>query len=234
MFWRRKKNHTADSVYMVQNYASQLGIERRRNVRIQYPNQNLTSLPSIFFGGRSIRIYDLSAGGVCLIDKEDHLGPLAGQDLELRLIWPECERVVQCRMVSRVDVRRHIQFMDLESERVTAIKTAIAPGVIGQTMKPLVHNNKNSVTQLHAKEVWSSTKGDSLSFSQDIHITADLMLDGKSFRFMKDSWPMTDNRPASPREVESILIFLVNFPRPSPAVAQMQSQLQTLYFEGRE
>ena len=83
--------------------------------------------------------------------------------------------------------------------------------------------------------MWSSTKGDSLSFSQDLHVTAELMLDGKFYRFLRDSWPTgQDQKPASPREVERILIFLVNFPRPTVNVSQLQSQLQTLYFEGRE
>jgi len=233
MFWRRKKSTAVDQVYGVQNYAAQLGIERRRNTRILYPHQNLSCLPSIFYGSRSIKIHDISAGGVCLIDKEDHLGPHAGQDLELRLIWPDCERVVKCRMVSRVDVRRHIQFLDLEGDRAEAIKRAIVPGVAGQTMKPLVGETDPSV-QLQAREVWNSTQGDTLTFTHDVHVLAEMTVNTKAYRFFRDSWPVdSENKPATSSEVERILIFLVNCPRPSAAIRDLHSLVQSLYFEGR-
>lgn len=232
MFWRRKKTETVDTVYSVQSYAAQLGIERRRNTRILYPNQNLSSLPSFFFGGRSLAVHDLSAGGVCLLDKDDHLGPDAGNEIELRLIWPDCERVVRCRLVSCVDVRRHIQFLDLEGERSEAIKRAIVPGVLGQTMKPLMMARENPV-QLKAREIWSSTKGDTITFVEDAQMLAEIVLDSRIFRVAKDGWPTTeDGQPASLRDLEAIVLFLINFPKPSPAIQFLRTQIQTLYFEG--
>lgn len=233
MFWRRKKKDNAAIISDVKAYAAQLGIERRRNARILYPpHQNLNLLPGVFFGSRSMRVQDLSVGGVCLIDKDDYLGPNAGQELDLRLIWPECERVVRCRLISRVDHRRHIQFMDLSGERCEAIQAAIKPGMLGQSMRPS-HPVGRGI-HLEARELWTSGNGDSLTFVEDVHAVAEITLGEATYRLMKDAWPVnSENQPASPREVERILIFLFNFPRPSAAVTELKAQLQSFYFEGR-
>jgi hypothetical protein len=232
MFWWRKKQAAAPKVSSVQAYAAQLGVERRRQARILYPHHNLNLLPSVFFGTRSLRVHDLSVGGACLIDKEDFMGPNAGHDLELRLIWPECERVVRCRMVSRVDTRRHIQFLDLEGERVEAINSAINPGVLGQSMR--ITQLTSREPRLEARELWTSVNGDALSFADDVHVIAELTFAGQTFRLLKEAWPLdSGNQPASPRDVERMLIFLFNFPRPSESVNTLKQQLQSFYFEGR-
>jgi hypothetical protein len=231
MFWRRKKKSATAISSNVKAYASQLGIERRRQARILCPHQNLNILPSFFFGTRSLRVHDISVGGACLIDQEGHMGPSAGQEIELRLIWPECERLVRCRLVSRVDHRRHVQFLDL-GDRREAIEAAIGPGVLGQSMRPSHPAGRD--IQLTARELWTSGNGDSLTFVDDVHALADITMAEASFRLMKDAWPMNPSgRPATPREFERILIFLCNFPRPSASVTALKARLQAIFFEGQ-
>ncbi len=230
-----KKNFSPEeqAISLVQNYASKLGIERRQSVRVRYPEPYLTSLPSVFFGEHKIRVNDMSVGGCCLIDEREHLGPNAGVEIELRLIWPDGERAVRARIVAYVHTRRHIQFLDLPPELVQVIKSALAPGVLGLTMKPLLERDHGHLA-MHASEVWTSLNGESLSFLDDVHVAAALHLDGRNYRFMRDAWPLTEeNKAATPREAESMIVFLENIPQPSPAIRALKSQLLTLYSEGR-
>ncbi len=233
MFKRKKPTPEDQAISLVQSYATKLGIERRQSARVRFPSQYLTSLPCIFFGERAIRVHDMSVGGTCLIDQEDHLGPSAGIEVDLRLIWPDGERPVRARIVSAVHNRRHIQFIDLPADLVTIIKSAIAPGVLALTMKPLMDLAETHLS-IHAQEVWTSLNGECLTFLDDVHVGAELYLDGKNFKFLRDSWPVNkENLPATPREVEHILVFLENVPQPSKALTDLKAQLQTLYFEGR-
>ncbi len=230
-----KKRISAEehAISLVQSYASKLGIERRQSVRVRYPEPYLSSLPSVFYGEKKLRVNDMSVGGCCLIDEQEHLGPSAGVEVQLRLIWPEGERVVRARIVAYVHIRRHIQFLDPAPEMVQAIKSALAPGVLGLTMKPLIEREAGQLA-LHASEVWTSMNGESLVFLDDIHVAAELHLQGHDFRFMRDAWPVTrKNQPATPLETENIIVFLENIPQPSPAILSLKSQLQTLNSEGR-
>lgn len=234
MFWRRKKNSDNDPVYGVQNFAAQLGIERRRNTRILCPSEDLTSLPSVFFGARRLQVHDISVGGLCLKDADNILGPEAGIELELRLMWPGLERMVRSRLVSRVDVRRHVQFLNLDEERAEYIKRSIAPGILGQTMKPVLAGTQSSV-KVQAREIWSSIKGDCLTFSASSQDYVELTLSGKTFRILQSSWPVTAlGTPAETIEVEEILLFLFNCPRPSPALLDLQAQLRASLVKGRK
>lgn len=232
MFWRRKKNNLALTDMRVQAYAAQLGIERRRNGRILCPGPHLNSLPSVFFGTRSLRVQDISIGGACLIDKEEHMGPDAGIEVELRLIWPECERIVRSRLISRVDVRRHIQFLDMQGDRIEAIRAAIHPGVAGQSMRNVQALSRD--VKLDAMELWTSPSGDSITISQDDDTLAEIHLQNQTLRLPKEVWPVNANgRAIEPRELERLLIFVFNIPRPTPALLALRLHLQTLYFEGR-
>lgn len=226
MFWRRKSEVPKNSVFTVNEHAAKLGIERRLHVRVRYPLRALTTLPQASYQGRTLFVFDISAGGLCLLDPEDHLGPDAGQKVELTLRWPKIERRVSCRLVSRVHDRRHIQFLDLESERAESIKRAIDDGVRGLAMKPVIVPVATRTPALAARELWNSVHGDSLSFFDDIHLLADATVNGKSFRIHKESWPAgAEGKAATVEDVEGLLLFLANLPNPSPAVKNLLSQL---------
>jgi hypothetical protein len=232
MIWRRKKAQPDETVSMVQAYASKLGIERRRTVRIQYPGFSLASLPAIYYGPHLMKVFDLSVGGVGLLDEENRMGSDTGNTIELKLVWPDCTRTVRCKLVARVHDRRHIQFLDLAEERVEALRRAIAPGALGQAMKSVL-KTENSAVELAAKEVWSSLSGDSLVLTLDVHKQADLHINGRDFKIMKSAWPLNANgKPASSAEFEEILIFLTNIFHPSTGVSILKSQLQRIYLEG--
>lgn len=230
--FKRKGTPDENAISLVQSYAQKLGIERRQSVRVRYPEPYLSRLPSVFFESHKLRVHDMSVGGCCLLDPHEYLGPNAGNDVQLRLIWPEQEKFIRARIVAYVHVRRHIQFLDLQPELVQAIKVALAPGVLGLTMKPLIEPERHHVA-LHASEVWTSLNGETLAFLDDIHIAADLHLDGKDFRFPRNSWPVTTgNAPVTPLEFENILVFLENVPQPSQTLTNLKNQLHTLYSEG--
>lgn len=230
--FKRKRSPEENAISLVQNYAHQLGIERRQSVRVRYPEPYLSRLPSVFFGEHKLQVHDMSVGGCCLMDPREYLGPNAGNEVELRLIWPEGEKNIRARIVAYVHVRRHVQFLDMAPDLIQVIKDALAPGVLGLTMKPLIEPDRHHLA-LHASEVWTSLNGETLSFLDDIHIAAELHLDGKDYRFARDSWPVTPaNQPATPKEFENILVFLENVPQPSAAVIALKNQLHTLYSEG--
>ncbi|MGE4130060.1 MAG: PilZ domain-containing protein [Bdellovibrionales bacterium] len=225
MFWRKRKNQPDDtSISMVLKYASQLGIERRQSIRVRYPTQKLSILPRIFYSGVPLSVADLSRGGCCLLDREGRLGPGAGQEIDLRLVWPHGETPVRSRVVSRVENRRHIQFLDLPKEMAELIQQAILPGVDAQSLRP-------SMTESHrldvkAEEIWTSLTGDSLVFFRDVLHVADLSRSGDLVTFQQESWPVDHRgKPLSTVETEKVLIYLANIQRPSLKVTELQSQL---------
>lgn len=230
--FKRKPTPEQQAISLVQSYANKLGIERRLSVRVRFPTQFLTSLPSVFYGPNAVTVHDLSVGGCCLLDDADHMGPNAGNDIELRMIWPASEKTVRARIVSRVHNRRHIQFLDISPDIVASIRAAIAPGVLGITVTPLIDRPPGGIP-IYAREVWTSLNGECLSLLDDIHVAAELHLDGRDYKFLRNAWPVkADGQPASPLEVENILIFIENISRPSAALKELKAQLQTIYFEG--
>ncbi len=231
MSWSlRRKQH--GSVYQVHEYASQLGVERRKNPRAKYPSQNLSSLPSVFYGSYSVPVQDVSVGGVCLLDVEDRLEQQTGNEVEFRLIWPDGEQIVRSRIVARVNPRVHVQFLNLNPDRAEAISKAIVPGIRGTAMRPVDHPHQR--IQLDAEEIYTSVHGDSLVINKAGTIIAGLNLLGREYTITRHFWPKIEKKYyVSPLEFEAILIFMANIPQASERCRELLKRLQSLYFEGR-
>lgn len=229
MFWRRNKNLADEDVSPLHVLASRLGVERRFNPRAKVPeNAAFVTLPTALFGDQIIRMRDLSVGGCCLWDNKEVLGPQIGQEIRLSLRWSDSEDQIQARIVSRVDHRRHIQFMDLPAGRQEQIKNLIAPGIAGLDVRPASLPLSDGPV-LEAREVWTSLKGDSLTIEDDVHRVASVHIRGHDIFVMKEAWPVVkDKCPASPREFEALLLFLANIPNPSQGIKTLLAKLVKL------
>lgn len=227
-WWRRKKTEIAD-VSPVHTLASRLGIERRKNPRVLFPDTAaFATLPMVFFQGQLIRMKDLSVGGCCLWDPQEVLGSQIGQDIDLTLRWNLGEETIKAKLISRVDHRRHIQFVDVKTEIEQELKKLIAPGVYAHDLK-LVELKHEHQQQLLAKEIWTSIKGDSAIIDHDIQLLASLHIMGKGYRLLREAWPQRgDGSAVSPREFETIVLFLANIPNPSQDLKKILERLVRL------
>lgn len=230
MIWRRTKGLANENVSPVHTLASRLGVERRYSPRAKFPDQAaFVTLPTILFSGQIIRMRDLSVGGCCLWDSKELLGPQIGQDVLLTMRWKDADEPVRARIVSRVDHRRHVQFLNLQSSRQDQIKSLIAPGIAGLDMRPSSLSVGSPGPILDAKEIWTSLKGDSLTIEEDVHRLAAAHINGLDLIILREAWPTTKEKsPASPREFEALLLFLANIPNPSQNVKALLEKLGRL------
>src|SRR5689334_11825069 len=103
MFWRKRKPHEIKATQSLLQIVTRLGVERRSNVRVRYPNVAFNKLPEIFYSNYKFKVKDVSVGGCCLLDPEQVLGPQVGHDVELEMHWPTGIEKVKARIVARVD-----------------------------------------------------------------------------------------------------------------------------------
>src|SRR5665213_2425873 len=130
MFWAKRKNSELRSAPSLQSVATELGIERRINVRCRYPQSVLVcKLPQIYFQDILLEVRDISVGGCCIWDPKENLGPMIGQDIELNIHWSTLVETVRARIVSRVDHRRHVQFLNLSTRRQSQLVKSMSYGV---------------------------------------------------------------------------------------------------------
>jgi hypothetical protein len=123
MSWLKAFKWKRSSSYEIINIASSLGIERRLNYRIKYPERGaIGDLPWVSFAGHNFKIQNISTGGCCLLDPEEILGPAIGQDVKLSFHWQKDSQDITSRIVSRVDSRRHIQFMNISDRNQGRIR----------------------------------------------------------------------------------------------------------------
>lgn len=232
MFWR-KKNSAAPSIKTaseVFDLACRLGVERRQNVRVKYPNGKLHTLPQIAAGNQPLRVVNISLGGCCLHDPQEYLGPHVGQTAELKLQWPEFSDSLMCKIVARVDHRRHIQFLDFPSIRHSILKTGMEPGVRAQLMRPTTRSVLGP--RIHAKELWTSLAGDSIQLFDDVHLAARICLNGNECELFRGAWPtLKSGRTMETFEVEGLLVFLGNVLSPSTALNELLASLEVRYHE---
>ncbi len=232
MFWRRKKvTLSSEDESSVLTLASKLGVERRRMVRIRYPrNLNVCKLPEVAFLGQPLKIVDISVGGCCLLDPNGFLGSAIGQDIQLEIHWVTGKETIQARIVSRVDHRRHIQFLNLNTNRQTQLKKFMFSGVRGLSMRQAFGSEVNG-PDLAAAEIWNSPHGDSLVIEHDVHRLAQVHLFATDFVLFKGAWPQRVHQPCTKLELEQIILFLVNIPIPSARLKTIVEQLEGLFLE---
>lgn len=212
----------------VAHLAGKLGVERRYAVRIRCPQTDCTILPSIFFENQPIRMHDISTGGCCLIDPNEILGPSVGQDVHFILKFADGLVSVHGRIVSRVDHKRHIQFLNLPQARAAELKTAIETGARAQSVK----SSLESVDQgpaLVAREIWTSVHGDSLIIEDHVHRLSQITIAGKLHILYKHAWPVKDvSTPLTAEELGQLTVFLCNIPQPTELLSALIAHVENM------
>lgn len=233
MFWRKRKPQFNDHASPVNRLAKRLGVERRFNPRVLCPKIPTALLPSIIFEGNFIQTHNISVGGCCLLDPNGYLGPAVGHDVHLVLRWSDGSAVsVHSRIISRVDHRRHIQFLNLPQERLKLIEQAIQPGVLGEGLRVIYSGDCGGPT-IQAREAWSSLKGDTLVIEDDVHRLAQVTLNGEIYVLFKESWPQKGQTPLTEIEFASLILFLNNIPHPTDLLEAFIAHVEGMAMRGK-
>ena len=231
MFNRGKGRASTLEQPSIQQLAKKLGIERRLSPRVRYPLTNLELLPSVHSDKFSLRIQDLSMGGCCLIDPKEVLGPSIGNDIRLQIRWENQISDIDARVVSRVDHRRHIQFLNLSNGWQKRIRSTIEPGVRGASLRMAVNATAVGPT-LDAKEVWSAATGDCLILCSEVHRRASFNICGGIYNLFYEAWPTNkDGQSINRGEFEALLLFLVNVVQPTQLIKEMIQDLTRMHRE---
>ena len=230
MFWRKRKiKLDTDRPAPVNDLAGRLGVERRYASRIRYP-QVLSSvlLPSAFFQGLPLKIHDISIGGCCLLDPSEVLGPSVGNDVHLILRFPDGGVSVHGRIVSRVDDKRHVQFLNLPKARAEELSVAINLGTKAQSLRSAIETVDQGPS-LQAREIWSSVHGDSVTIEDHVHRLAQISINGVHHTFYKHAWPVTaTGAPLTPKELAGLIIFLCNIPQPTELLQALIAHVENM------
>jgi hypothetical protein len=227
MFWRKSKPPEDGSSLL--NLASRLGVERRQMVRVRYPIlSKVSELPQIAFKNEIFNILDISVGGCCLFDPRELLGPDIGNDVELTLVWNGKIEAIKARIVSRVDDRRHIQFMNFNAGHVCKLKDAMTFGVRGQSLRPSVPATQTEIL-IEADEIWTSLHGDSVIFENHVLRLAQIHIAGHQYHIFQQAWPTFANgKPVKALELERLVLFMTNVAQPSPRLKNLNELLQQM------
>jgi hypothetical protein len=219
MFWNRKKKPQVTEGPTLQALATKLGVERRFHVRVEYPPQvNVCRLPDIFFEGNKLKVQNISVGGCCLLDPYHVMGAKIGHDIELVVHWATVAETVKARIISGVDDRRHIQFLDLGARRQNQLRKSLVFGVRGSSMIRHAQASELGPT-IQAVELWSSPHLDSVVLENDIHRIAQIYVNGEQFMIYREAWPSKSPQGKCGRaEFEQIILFIANIPQPSAAL----------------
>lgn len=230
MLWKKKPQ--AEEPF-VQLLASQLGVERRQNVRVNYPERTTACLPAISVKDRRLRVHDISVGGCCLIDQDDCLGPNVGIELTLQMAFPNQIDEIRARLVGSVDKRRHIQFLNLAPARVDQLKAQMVFGIRALGVKA-VFKSAEAGPALHAREIWNSMQGDALIIEDGVHLRAHAEIAGEIFYFLKGARPQDRHQaPVSDAKLLSLVLFLANIKQQSADIKQLLTDLEEIILEGQ-
>lgn len=234
MFWRKSKPQMNEQHALpVSRLAKRLGVERRYSPRVLCPKIPTALLPMVKFEGHFIQAHNISVGGLCLLDPNGYLGPAIGHDVHLVLHWFDGSAVsVHSRIISRVDHRRHIQFLNLPQERMKLIEQAIQPGVLGEGLRVVYSGDPNGPV-MQAREAWSSLKGDTLIIEDDIHRLAQVTMNGEIYTLFKESWPQKNQKPLTDVEFAALILFLNNIPQPTDLLEAFIAHVEEMALRGK-
>lgn len=233
MFWNRRAKNELKAKPTLQALATQLGVERRFAVRVNYPSQiRISKLPQIYFDGKAMTVRNISIGGCLLLDPQEILGPSLGHEFELELHWSTAVERVTARIVSRVDCRRHIQFLNLSKNRQVQLLKSVVFGIRGLSMTRHALSSELGPT-MQAAELWSSPLNDSVVLENDIHRVGQIHLNSEQYVLFREAWPNKVNSGKCTKpEFEQLVLFLANIPLPSAHLSGMIKYLESLFLEG--
>lgn len=231
MFWNKKDHPGLPKSPSLQDLAGRLGVERRANARVCYPQRTTASMPAISFKGNAMRVHDLSVGGCCLVDTYETLGPNVGNELVLSIQFAGATEEVRSRLVGSINDRRHIQFLNLSPVRQEELKAQMAFGLRALGIKAGLKVVEQGPS-LAARELWSSMNGDAVIVEDGDHRVAQAEINGELFYFYRNAWPVDRNLHVVVRPtLHNLILFLANIGYSSPALKSLQAQLEELALE---
>jgi hypothetical protein len=209
-------------------FVKTLGLERRQNFRVKYPERGaLGDLPWVTFAGYNFKIQNISIGGCCLFDPDEILGPAVGQTLTLSFHWKGDSHDVQSRIVSRVDSRRHVQFLNFSERNQNRVRKHIEPAVRGAALRK-VESGSSSNLKVEACELWISLVEDSVTLFDHPHLAGSISYRGQDYLCYRNAFPVFGNdrkRIVSPELYDDLILFLSNVPNPTAAMRQFLAEL---------
>jgi hypothetical protein len=234
MIFKRKAKSRLPNASEIHNLIGKFGLERRQNDRLTYPSRATCGLPAVAFAGAGLRVGNISVGGCSLFDPDEVLGAHVGNEVTLCLTWQDKSREnVQARIVSRVDHRRHIQFLNLSQERSGELVQRMRFGLRAHRLVRSDGQEPSSPFLL-ANELWISLDADGLVIEDGIHRSAVATIDGKEYSFFKNAWPIDSTyRPVSPTRMEELILYFANIPLATDSVKNVQNLLEDLYLGGQ-
>ncbi len=230
MVWQKTKKPEDEDCSPVHTLASQLGVERRASVRVQYPQHaHVCHLPLISFKENKLKVHDISVGGCCIVDAEEALGSSIGHEVALDLDWTSARETIQCRIVARVHDRRHIHFVDLSPRRKTFLNTVLAPGSRGQSLRKHAAPSPRG-PGMEAQELWSSMLGDAVVLENAVHRLAQVQLSHQLYFIFRESRPVKENNdPVGENEFGQLILFLANIQSPSTGIKNLSALFENLF-----
>ena len=232
MFWRKRKLNLKAASQLAR-LAHRLGVERRFAVRVLFPKVQLPVLPKILFMQQELAVHDISLGGCCLLDPHELLGANVGNDVHFVLSWPDGSASVHGRIVSRVDHKRHIQFLNLPQTRTDEMRWPIEFGARAQSLRRSTASDLTGPL-LAAREIWTALGGDSLAIVNDASRLAQFNVDGSTYTFFKNEWPVKEGvGPLTIAQFSALIIFLSNIRQPSELVLALTEYSGQMLARGR-
>ncbi|MGE0527019.1 MAG: PilZ domain-containing protein [Bdellovibrionales bacterium] len=229
MGWKRKQL-IIDQGSQVHALAMRLGVWHRRHPRLFYPDTSVDLLPTIEFREQPLKVVDISVGGCCLLDPEEHLGPRVGQEAILNLKWRDAENIpVRARLVSRVDHRRHFQFLDLPMHSAFTLNSVASVAVRAHSVRRSQSPAESGPTLL-AREIWCSARGDGVALLDHAQEMAIVNFANHRIHVWREKWPMTEDGKKFGRvQMGELLVFLANIPCPGVALRELSAVTGRIY-----
>jgi hypothetical protein len=204
----------------IQHLVNVHAINKRKNVRIQYPYSGACGpLPAVFHSGQELTVGNISVGGLLIFDQHNILGAKAGETLVLELRWSDGLSVrLRSRIVSIHLDRRHIQFVDFNAPAFLKISALTRPGYHGSRFHKVADERKI----VDAEELWIGPSHDTLVFLKAPHgHSAELQLGPVKWLFYKNNLQGDNQQHPTQSQLEEILVILCN-------ISKSQGRIQTL------
>ena len=228
MSWLRAFKWKRSTPYEIIELANQVGVERRQNFRINYPDRGaLGELPNVTFAGHPLKIANISSGGCCILDPDEVLGPAIGQEVTLIFHWDKDSHDVRSRIVSRIGARRHIQFIQFSEKNQSRIRKHIEAAFRGSALRRVDSTSSARLT-MEACEIWVSRLEDGVTLFDHPHLLGSVLFRSQEYLCYRRAYPVYGNdrkRMVPPELYETLILFLANVPNPTPTFIRFLAEL---------
>lgn len=216
----------------IQKMAAASGINRRKNARILYPNDNFSArLPQIIYENQPQKAVDISLGGVCLLNDENQFGVKTGDSMVVAFRWMnEGDREVPAKIVGQSYNKVHLQFDDLPTDIFVKLSIQLKSGMVGRKFQQCFLNENESLYTEYS-ELWTGLNSEKLVFYNEGSYFAELNYFGTTTRFYKNKKPEVFDKNGqevtfSNAQLSDSLILLTNIPSPSARVKELTGVLE--------